>query len=424
MGVIHERLADPSGNFGVMILDHGRLVGALSGERIARHLAQPYVRELYYRKAITQWLDHHGCEPTVLLAETSISDAIQVALARTPSERFEPLVVTDAEGGTMYLLKVEALLVEQCRLLLDTLVELERQRSLASEAETQRSAMHKRLLDASREAGRAEVATGVLHNVGNVLNSLNMAAGVILRTVQQSKVANLAKAAELLQTHEADLPAFLTRDDRGRVLPGYLAKLAQTLTAEQQTLTGELATLTHGLEHVKQIVHMQQSYSTSRLILEPTRPADVMEDALRVNLVSFDRHSVMVVRQLADLPPVLIDKHRVLQILINLISNAKNATKHHPAEDRTIWVRVQSNEGCGVRFQVADNGVGIPAENLTRVFALGFTTRREGHGFGLHSAANTAKEMGGSLTAHSDGKDRGATFTLDLPLIRSNQVAA
>lgn len=316
------------------------------------------------------------------------------------------------------------MLVEQCRLLLDTLVELERQRSLASEAETQRSAMQKRLLDASREAGRAEVATGVLHNVGNVLNSLNMAAGVILRTVQQSKVANLVKAAELLQTHEADLPAFLTRDDRGRVLPGYLAKLAQTLNAEQQTVTAELATLTHGLEHVKQIVHMQQSYSTSRLILEPTRPADIMEDALRVNLVSFDRHSVMVVRQLADLPPVLIDKHRVLQILINLISNAKNATKHHPPEDRTIWVRVQSNEGCGVRFQVADNGVGIPAENLTRVFALGFTTRREGHGFGLHSAANTAKEMGGSLTAHSDGKDRGATFTLDLPLIRSNQVAA
>jgi signal transduction histidine kinase len=74
-----------------------------------------------------------------------------------------------------------------------------------------------------------------------------------------------------------------------------------------------------------------------------------------------------------------------------------------------------SNGGDYVRIVVADNGVGIPKENLTRIFNHGFTTRKEGNGFGLHSGVLAAKEMGGRLVAAGEGTGHGATFTLKLP---------
>jgi signal transduction histidine kinase len=84
-------------------------------------------------------------------------------------------------------------------------------------------------------------------------------------------------------------------------------------------------------------------------------------------------------------------------------------------DGKQVTLRVASGEGR-VRVSVIDNGVGIPAENLTRIFNQGFTTRKDGHGFGLHSGALAARELGGSLHVHSDGAGQGASFTLELPL--------
>ena len=71
-----------------------------------------------------------------------------------------------------------------------------------------------------------------------------------------------------------------------------------------------------------------------------------------------------------------------------------------------------------MKISYIDNGIGIPADNLTRIFGHGFTTRKEGHGFGLHSGALAAKELGGALTVESDGPGKGATFTLEFPIQR------
>jgi signal transduction histidine kinase len=106
----------------------------------------------------------------------------------------------------------------------------------------------------------------------------------------------------------------------------------------------------------------------------------------------------------------------VLQILVNLIHNAKYALDASGRADRQLTVRVGLARENWLEVKVADNGIGIPAENLTRIFSLGFTTRKGGHGFGLHSGANAAKEMGGTLQAQSDGAGKGAQFTLELPL--------
>ena len=106
----------------------------------------------------------------------------------------------------------------------------------------------------------------------------------------------------------------------------------------------------------------------------------------------------------------------MLQILVNLIRNSKYALDEGGRPDRQLTVRVDRNGGEFVRVAVIDNGVGIPPQNLTRIFEHGFTTRKKGHGFGLHSGALAAKELGGTLIARSDGTGRGATFILELPI--------
>ena len=195
-------------------------------------------------------------------------------------------------------------------------------------------------------------------------------------------------------------------------------KLAEVLIAERMTVLDELRLLERSIDHIRQIVQMQQTYAKSTCIFEPVNPADLVEDALRVHLNSFEKHSIQVQREFEEIGLVNLDKHKVLQILINLISNAKNACKAQLLSERHIVARFLSVESDGiqkVRFQIADNGIGIIPENLTKIFANGFTTRKDGHGFGLHSSANAAREMGGTLNAASDGPGSGAVFTLDIP---------
>ena len=275
------------------------------------------------------------------------------------------------------------------------------------------------LVDASRLAGMAEVATGVLHNVGNVLNSLNVSASVISAGFKQSKVESLAKVSALLGEHAADLGDFLTNDPKGRRIPEFLESLAVHSLAERDRLLAEAESLQRNVDHIKEIVAMQQSYATMVSIIEPLDAAALMEDSLRMNLGALARHSVNVIRDFQPAPQILAEKAKVLQILVNLIRNAKYAADDGGREDKSVTLRIQTTAEGRVRLTVVDNGVGIPPENLTRIFAHGFTTRVGGHGFGLHSSANAAGEMNGSLTVHSDGLGLGASFTLELPAVPS-----
>jgi ligand-binding sensor domain-containing protein/signal transduction histidine kinase len=274
--------------------------------------------------------------------------------------------------------------------------------------------IHRELLEKSRQAGMAEIATNVLHNIGNVLNSVNVSAALVTDNTKQSKLPYLGKAVALLNAHAADLGGFLTRDPKGRQLPDYLGQLAGQLANEQQNTITELDLLRQNIEHIKDIVAMQQNYAKISGVTETVSVTDLVEDALRMNAGALVRHDVQIVREYADAPMVTLEKHHVLQILVNLIRNAKYACDESGRNDKQLKVQV-SQTGDRVRIAVVDNGVGISAENLSRIFNHGFTTRKGGHGFGLHSGALAAKEMGGSLTVRSDGLGRGATFTLELP---------
>ena len=282
-------------------------------------------------------------------------------------------------------------------------------------AETALENLHRQLLDTSRQAGMAEVATNVLHNVGNVLNSMNVSLGLVSDRVRKSRIANLARATGLIQEHKADLAAYLLGDSKGSQLPGYLIQLASHLTGEQADNLKELQLLQGNLEHIKEIVAMQQNYSKIAGVVETLPVAELIEDALRMNTAALARHEVQVVREYAEVPPVVVERHKVLQILVNLIRNAKYALDEGGRMDRRLTLRVAHNGGDFVHILVIDNGVGISTENLNRIFEHGFTTRKEGHGFGLHSGALAAREMGGTLTVSSEGVGKGATFTLALP---------
>jgi two-component system, NtrC family, sensor kinase len=276
--------------------------------------------------------------------------------------------------------------------------------------------VNRKLVEVARRAGMAEVATNVLHNVGNVLNSVSTSALMAKEQLAALRIDQLRKVSALLAEHQGALASCLAQDERGRKLVPYLDELARHLEQDRERLRQHLDEIEQYTHHIGTIVSQQQSYARSPRMIESVALAEVMEDALRINAAELTRHQVKVERLLAPVPQVVTDKHKVLMILTNLISNARHAMNQLEPENRRLTVKIDPAPGERVRLEVSDQGVGIAPELLTRIFEHGFTTREEGHGFGLHFSALAAEELGGSLRAHSEGSGRGATLTLELPL--------
>jgi signal transduction histidine kinase len=268
----------------------------------------------------------------------------------------------------------------------------------------------------------AEVASNVLHDVGNTLTSLMVDTQQLHRTVKESRVPRVTQVFHLLEEHRHGLDDFVARDPRGRKLFAYLPSLSERLLQEQQTLRDGLEAMTHNVDRVRSIIQLQQDYPRATLLEEECALAEVLEEALRLQAGALQRAGVEVTKQLAPLPRVKVDRHRLLQILLNLLSNARQATEALGAGPRRVWLQLEG-DAQRVRIQVRDNGVGISPKVRERLFSQGFTTRKDGHGIGLHSSALAAQLMGGQLTLESDGPGLGATATLVLPLGTAAPVA-
>ncbi|RYX93983.1 MAG: GAF domain-containing protein [Comamonadaceae bacterium] len=279
------------------------------------------------------------------------------------------------------------------------------------------------LVTTARRAGMAEIANNVLHNVGNVLNSVNVSARVVRSTIGNSKVEGLARAVALLNEHEHDLAGFIAHDPRGMAFRTYLNELVIVLGAERHDVLGDLDRLTSSVDHITYVVATQQSHAGPSSVREMAVPQELVEEALRLSADAILRFNVTVVRRFDTVPAAALDRQRLLQILVNLIANASQAM-HGISEDLrrlTVGIHIAAGEGGGpddrrLCITVGDEGEGIAQEDLTRIFAHGFTTRKDGHGFGLHSSALAAMEMGGRLAASSKGAGRGAVFTVELPM--------
>jgi PAS domain S-box-containing protein len=283
-------------------------------------------------------------------------------------------------------------------------------------AQQERETLHRQLRVAARQAGMAEVANGVLHNVGNVLNSANVSTQLLAERFRANHLQDLSKAVALLGDHADDLTAFVRDDRQGKHLPMFLREVAEQLQRDRQQGLKELTSLQENIAHIKEIVQMQQTYGRMSGICESLNVADVLEEALQLDAGSFARHSVRIVRNYQDVPCVSLEKHQLLQILVNLISNARHALRDSQAAEKTLTLRVGMTKHQSIEIAVADNGMGISSDNLSRIFCHGFTTKKDGHGYGLHHSALAAKDINGTLAAHSEGPGRGATFTLTLPL--------
>lgn len=289
--------------------------------------------------------------------------------------------------------------------------------TLVSERTAELEQTHQELMVAARMAGMAEVASSVLHNVGNVLNSVNVTTTSIRSRVKESKVEKLMSVCELLEENEGRLVPFLESDPRGQKVLPYLFKLTGHLADERGRQLEMLDSLHDHVQHITAIISQQQANSRAANLTEELDLACLIDDAVALACARSHAPDLVVHQALdRDLPRALADRHKTLQILVNLLNNARQAVQASQTEEPTISIRVIADGEREALITVTDNGVGISPSNLRRLFTHGFTTKAEGHGFGLHSAILAAEEMGGSLTAESPGEGLGAVFSLRLPL--------
>jgi C4-dicarboxylate-specific signal transduction histidine kinase len=352
------------------------------------------------------WTPRRTVAALAILGVILLLAAIWIAMLRKRVEEKTSALKEEIDGHK----RTEEQLEKKTRLL-----ENEVEERKAIECEMQR--IHELLMQASRDAGMAEVATGVLHNAGNVLNGANLSLTFLIDRVKALPSTRLEKIVALLRAHAHEMEQFLSKDPKGRMIPEFLEKLLEQNIGERAALLAECESLRKSLDHLNQVVAMQQDYASQIFGLEEsTRIEDLVEDALKITAADFLRRRVSVERDFASVCPIRADKHRVLQVLVNLLKNAAEACSEVNESGGKIRVRIAAAEAEQVVVEIEDNGVGISAQNMTRIFGQGFTTRREGRGFGLHSSALIAHDIGGKLTANSDGPGKGARFTFFLPL--------
>jgi signal transduction histidine kinase len=268
----------------------------------------------------------------------------------------------------------------------------------------------------------AEVASNVLHDVGNALTSIVVDTTLMRDTLATSRVGRLRQATALLEDNRAHLADFLTRDARGHHLVDYFLQLARELEQEQASLATSLETMDSHVSRVRSIVESQQAHATSTLLWEECDLGELMEEALRLQQGALLQAQVTVSREVQALPPVKTDKHKVLTILINLLSNARQALEDFPQPAPHLSLRLAQEDGW-VRLQVMDTGVGIAPDIRPHLFTQGFSTRPHGHGLGLHASALAAQLMGGRLSLDSEGPGRGTTATLLIPVLAPASMA-
>lgn len=282
-------------------------------------------------------------------------------------------------------------------------------------AERNLAKLNHEMMEVSRQAGMAEIASGVLHNVGNVLNSLNVSLSTFREKTVSIKVDSLdklrLKLEEILNKNNV-----LEKEKEATLSMDYFGKMITYFREFQKESLEEIAQLSNFVRHIEHIISTQQGYAKKRILTEKTNINQILIDAIGLSGVDLEKHAIEIVQEFQELPEVIIDKHGLIQILINLITNAKHALLAKKGAKRTLRLQTCQLDKTKIIIKVKDNGVGISKENLQKIFNQGFTTRSTGHGFGLHMSALTAQEMGGSLEALSDGENQGAEFNLVVPM--------
>ncbi|MFT6821404.1 MAG: signal transduction histidine kinase [Myxococcota bacterium] len=260
---------------------------------------------------------------------------------------------------------------------------------------------HQDLVRAAHTAGMAEVATGLLHDLGNTLNSVGVSVGM----VRENMGCDLADRIERL----AD--AGIANPIEPQRMGDYLRHLGMRHRADQFEVDGELERVQRGIAHIAKTIAAQQRNAAQPRGLEEVVVRELVNDAVELALGLNARVCCVV-----DVPEVLrlvAAPHRVVRILVNLLQNARDALGQQ--KEPKIEVHVDTSHAERIALVVVDNGTGVPTQDRDRIFAHGYTTKTTGFGFGLHASATAAIEMGGKLILSPQQPGEGARFTLILP---------
>lgn len=260
-----------------------------------------------------------------------------------------------------------------------------------------------------------EVATAVIHNIGNVINSVNVSTHTMLQNLDHSKLDFLHRVNELLEIHQDELGAFLTHDPRGRLIPKFYAEIAKTLESQHRALNMEVLELLKHIDLIKEVSIAQQSFARHHLSQSEAAVRDLLDDTLKL-LLEFGQGKLIQVRlDLGDVGEVRVPRVKMAHVFMNLVKNAKEALADNPPDNRRLAIEGRSLDDGRIELSFSDNGPGIAPEDAMKVFSYGFTTKMEGHGFGLAYCAEVLHELGGELELENPVFDRGVTFSMRLP---------
>jgi len=395
-----------------------RITQAVESSSDALGMADPMGNHFYQNASFTKMFNYaleefkNGLHPSVLYADKQIAEDVfstimagnlwsgEIEMVKKGGYKFPVLLranaIKDNEGKTIGLVGTHTDITE------------------LKKAEAELAAAQQELVEKAHQAGMADIATGTLHNVGNILNSVTTSAQIIGDILRSSSISGFQKANNMLRDNMDRMDEFLINNPKGKKLMQYYLKLEDGFNAEHKETMGHITRLMDKVNAIVDVIAAQQSYAGASGLTEAYYLSDVVEDALTMQSVSTTRYGVRVQKDFHDIPQVPIQKTKLVHILINLIKNAKESMLGIQQQHRELAVSIDSNHDA-IFVKIRDTGSGIAQENLEKIFSHGFTTKQNGHGFGLHSSANYMKEMGGRMWAESEGKGKGATFVLRFP---------
>jgi len=455
----------------------------------------PCIQSRHTKSVLCMPIRHKGTLKGVLYAENNLAPGMFTSARLRALEILTSQISTSIENAILFeeqkrqsaeIAKTNADLRLEVGERTRAEAELARYRDHLEELVAERTqalqAAQSRLIAMSRAAGMAEVATGVLHNVGNILNSVKVSVELLHQGLDTLRLPQLQRVVDLLNAHEDTLSEFLASDPRGQKLVPFMALVTADLHRVRDDMLVETQCLRDRVAHMEVVVSKQQDYASSAAVLEACTTAELVRQALALLAPSRGREGLALHVDCEDKSVVRVERHRVLEILVNLLSNAVQSIEASRPSGSDGASRPSGSDGASRpsgsdgasrpsgsdgasrpsgsdgasrpsgsdgasrpsgsdgaseasargelkltswlsgdgRFfiRVTDNGVGIRAEHAAKIFTSGFTTKPDGHGFGLHNSCNAAQAMGGALQCTSEGPGRGATFTLELPVER------
>jgi signal transduction histidine kinase len=263
------------------------------------------------------------------------------------------------------------------------------------------------LAQTSQAAGRSQVASTVIHNVGNVLTNVNSLIDAACDRTQRLRISPLNKLADRLRSEDQNIAML-------EATPDYLEGLAGSLLSDQQSISELLSTLNDNVRHIHDVIRAQRQHADQSLELRPVALHDVIQEAISCCRARLEEDSVQVTVSGQLQVEIACDRSLMLQTMINLIGNARYAMRSLDSTSRHLQIRASADSRTAqIEFQ--DNGCGMTPETLARVFDAHFTTREGGTGLGLHFCAITLKRIGGTIEAASEGHGKGSVFTIRAP---------